>query len=114
MNNQTLSDCIKECEKVIKKEYTRPPSWWIVIRTAALKSLEHEQFPEMIEVESSNVRKIGYDEKTKTAYVQFLSGSIYSYKDVPREQFESLKKAASVGSYFYRNFRNKYESKKIK
>jgi len=39
---------------------------------------------------------------------QFLDGSAYAYKGVQEHEFENLKTAPSVGSYFNRNYKNVY------
>jgi len=67
----------------------------------------------MIEVSSSNVQSVGYDESTETVCVRFLNGSLYIYKGVPHHEFEGLKNAPSVGSYLHRNFKNVYPYERI-
>jgi len=69
--------------------------------------------PEMIPVQSSNVAAVGYDEVTRTVFVQFLNGTVYIYKDVSQFEFENLKTASSVGSYLHRNFKNVYAYERI-
>jgi hypothetical protein len=64
--------------------------------------------PEMIPVSSSNIASVGYDEANQTAYVTFLTGTTYAYKGVPLHEFENLRTASSIGSYFNRNFKNVY------
>lgn len=51
-------------------------------------------------VESSLVASAGYDPKSKILEIQFQSGKIYVYYDVPEEVFKELMEAGSVGSYF--------------
>lgn len=61
---------------------------------------------EMIQVESSNIAAIGYDEESDTLYIEFNSGKTYTYQDVPIELFNGLEMAESVGGYFHANIRN--------
>ncbi len=68
---------------------------------------------EMIEVQSSNIASVGYDEADHEAYVKFLNGSVYVYRDVPQHEFDGLKNAPSVGSYLNRNFKNVYAYERI-
>lgn len=68
---------------------------------------------EMIPVQSSNIESLGYDEAYKEAYVRFLNGSVYVYRDVPQHEFDGLKDAPSVGSYLNRNFKNVYSYERI-
>lgn len=69
--------------------------------------------PEMIQVSSSNIDKIGYDADTQVVYVQFLNGSTYIYKGVPEFEYENLKNSPSVGSYLNRNYKNAYPYERI-
>jgi hypothetical protein len=44
-------------------------------------------------VQSSNMRSIGYDESTKRLKVEFSSGLIYQYNDVPPKMYAALMNA---------------------
>lgn len=50
-------------------------------------------------VSSSNIASIGYDNMTQVLEVEFLNGSIYQYRGVPRQVFEGLMSAPSHGSF---------------
>jgi len=56
---------------------------------------------QLIEVESSMIYAVGYDEPTQTmaVAVAFDSGRIYHYLGVPREAYEGLLAAESKGRY---------------
>lgn len=62
----------------------------------------------MTEVKSSNISHIGYDEATKVLKVRFKAGGEYHYFDVPKEQYDALMSAKSIGSYFAKNVKNLY------
>lgn len=68
---------------------------------------------EMIQVVSSNIESIGYDEDTQILRVKFLNGVTYEYKNVPIMEFEQLKNAPSVGSYFNRSIARNYPYEKV-
>lgn len=53
-----------------------------------------------IEVQSSSLKAVAYNEQTSTLCVRFLSGSEYHYEGVPRVIFQGLLQAESVGKYF--------------
>jgi|APGre2960657373_1045057.scaffolds.fasta_scaffold14261_2 hypothetical protein len=53
-----------------------------------------------VKVKSSNLSKVAYDKADKELYVEFKSGSKYSYIDVSNKKFESLLNAESKGTYF--------------
>ena len=68
---------------------------------------------DMIEVSSSNVGSIGYDENLQLLYIRFLNGSLYIYKGVPVMEFHGLLNASSVGSYLHRNIKNLYPYERL-
>ena len=69
--------------------------------------------PDMQPVSSSNIASIGYDSDNQIVYINFLNGSTYAYKGVPEQEFESLRTASSVGSYFNRNYKNIYPYERV-
>ena len=64
-------------------------------------------------VESSNLASIGYDAENEILEVEFNHGGVYQYFDVPKEEYEALMNADSLGSYFYHNIRDVYEYEKL-
>ncbi|GCD11086.1 KTSC domain-containing protein [Clostridium tagluense] len=69
---------------------------------------------EMIQVASSNVESVGYDEQEEIIMVKFLNGSEYIYKNVSNPiVFEELVNAPSVGAYLNRNIKGVYPYEKI-
>lgn len=63
----------------------------------------------MIDVESSNVKSVGYDEENKNIHIELISGECYMYKNVPKKVFEDLLLAASIGSYINRYLKDSYD-----
>ncbi|MBE0545965.1 MAG: KTSC domain-containing protein [Verrucomicrobia bacterium] len=51
-------------------------------------------------VSSSNLASVGYDSVSGTLEVEFLSGTIYQYTNVPSERYSGLINAPSKGDYF--------------
>ena len=52
----------------------------------------------MIPVVSSNIKCIGYDEKTKALRIQFRNGT-YEYSNVPKDVYDELMDSESIGAY---------------
>jgi len=69
------------------------------------------------EVISSSIHAVGYDPTAKTLQVQFKTGSIYEYLDVPMEVYETLMSISasgeSIGKYFNQNIKNLYTYQKM-
>jgi hypothetical protein len=66
---------------------------------------------EMKTVKSSNIGKIGYE--NKKLRIEFKSGGLYEYNKVPEKTYRDFVKADSVGKYFHAKIRSKYQFKKI-
>lgn len=64
----------------------------------------------MVVVDSSNIAALGYDLESKILTVTFKSGDTYKYEDVPHNVALELTFADSVGSYFSKNVRDKYQT----
>ena len=68
---------------------------------------------DMIMVDSTSIEAIGYDQDDGELHVRFLqSGITYVYHEVPDWVFQELKAADSIGSYFNRSIRQRYEFEK--
>lgn len=51
-------------------------------------------------VKSSNIKSVGHDPATKTLEVEFNSGGVWRYADVPAEKHQALIGADSIGKHF--------------
>ena len=59
-------------------------------------------------VSSSNISSIGYDSNSKILEIEFHSGSVYQYYNVPENIYISLMNASSHGQYFHQFIRGNY------
>ena len=50
---------------------------------------------------SSNIESINYNESEQLLFVEFHSGGVYKYSGVPREVFDAMSNAESVGKAFH-------------
>ena len=64
-------------------------------------------FP-LLKTSSHVIRSFDYDEAAQILRVEFNSGSIYQYRDVPKSVYHEMKIAPSVGQYFNTHIREKY------
>ncbi len=68
----------------------------------------------MSNIESSNIRALGYDKNTLTLRVQFKASTMcYDYKGVSRELFLDMMKNDSKGKFFWARIKNKFEYEKV-
>ncbi|MEG2250480.1 MAG: KTSC domain-containing protein [Cetobacterium sp.] len=66
-----------------------------------------------IPVSSSNIHSVGYNPDNKILEIQFHSGGIYQYINVPQKTHTNLISASSIGSFFHQYVKNIYSFNKI-
>lgn len=59
-------------------------------------------------VNSSDLKTVGYDTLSQILEIEFHSGGIYQYSGVPESIHSSLMSAASKGRYFHANIEGHY------
>lgn len=64
-------------------------------------------------VDSTNLEWVSYDEDNQDLYIQFRSGGLYVYHQVPKNIFEDLLKAGSKGRYHNIKIKYKYDYEKL-
>ena len=62
-----------------------------------------------IQVSSSAISSVGYDERKALLEVEFRSGAVYDYLDVPPRVWKELQKADSKGRFVSRRIRDRYD-----
>jgi hypothetical protein len=67
----------------------------------------------MQRVDSSQIFAVGYDPEKKTLRVQFHSGGIYDYADVPEQVHTNMLAAKSAGSFLHTHVKGKYQYKRL-
>ena len=64
-------------------------------------------------VESSTLKSVGYSRKEKTLQLEFTSGEVYEYFQVPEKLHLELMTAASPGSYFNQQIKDRYDFSRL-
>jgi hypothetical protein len=68
---------------------------------------------EWINVTSSNINRIRYENSSMTLEIEFKTGSIYQYFDVPEMIFNELQNADSTGKCFNEQIRGHFRYARI-
>ncbi len=68
---------------------------------------------ERYSVASSNISSIGYDAGTDTLEVEFLSGAIYQYYNIPQNMYDQLMQAGSKGRFLNTYIKNAYPYSRV-
>lgn len=63
---------------------------------------------------SSTIKAIQYDEKTRTMDVTFKSGGTYRYHGVDPEHHDAFRKAESLGSHLHKHIKPNHRAEKLK
>ncbi|GAB6196688.1 KTSC domain-containing protein [Lysobacter xanthus] len=61
-----------------------------------------------IALDSEALASVGYDAAGRVLEVEFTSGRVYQYFDVPRHEVEQMLRAGSQGAYFSERVRDRY------
>lgn len=64
-------------------------------------------------VTSKALGAIGYDPEALTLAVQFPSGHIFHYRDVPEKVWTALQAVPSKGSYYAREIKKQFKGEKV-
>ena len=59
-------------------------------------------------VESTTLKSMGYEGESQILEIEFQSGAVYQYLDVPEAVYEGLRRAGSKGRYFNDEIRDDY------
>jgi hypothetical protein len=63
---------------------------------------------------SSVISSIAYDRTEKLLRVTFVSGHVYSYKNVPEPVYERMQQARSKGQFLNREIKPGFDFEKIR
>jgi len=64
-------------------------------------------------VRSSTIRSVGYDPVTGTLEVEFVTGDVYTYSDVPSHLHQWLMAVGSKGGFFNKHVRDRYLARRV-
>ena len=65
-------------------------------------------------VASRALKSVGYDRESRTLELEFTSGTLYHYFDVPEFTFRALMHAKSKGRFFQTSIDRKFKFEEIK
>lgn len=64
-------------------------------------------------VRSSVIASIGYSPEDRLLEIEFHTGRLYHYLEVPPQQYALLMAAESKGRYFNTSIRDEYEAREL-
>ncbi|HEX8372586.1 MAG TPA: KTSC domain-containing protein [Chthoniobacterales bacterium] len=67
----------------------------------------------LIAVDSETMRSVGYDAKEQLLQIEFVSGKLYQYSNVPAAVYQRLLGAESKGGFFNAAIKDSYPFEKL-
>ena len=67
----------------------------------------------MLPVESSMAKAVGYDSDEEVLQVEFRNGDVYQYSNVDDTTWDGLYKTKSIGKFFNRRIKGKYQCQRL-
>lgn len=64
-------------------------------------------------VESSMITSFGFDPSISTLEIEFKSGAVWQYFDVPESVYYEMKSASSCGKFFHSNIKGQYVESQV-
>lgn len=64
-------------------------------------------------VNSSNLVSVGYEKETQALEVEFQSGNVYRYLNVPETMYQGLMTASSKGEYFHDHILKEFDFEEV-
>lgn len=62
---------------------------------------------------SSMIASAGYDSPTRVLEIEFATGAVYQYVDVPLDLYQELLDAASQGRFFHSRIRGVFDYHRV-
>ena len=68
---------------------------------------------ELVEINSKNIKSVGYEMTIKVVCVKYVNGSLHIYQGVPINEFNELSKASCAEKYLSQNIEGRYPHKQV-
>jgi len=88
--------------------------WWGATRHSSTQAaFVWRAVVKRVRLTSSMMTSVGYDATAAILEIEFASGDIYQYLDVPQERYQLLMAAPSQGRAFHQLIRNAYQHRRV-
>ena len=65
-------------------------------------------------VNSGAIRSVGYDQSARTLEIEFTSGSVFQYANVPADVYRRFLAAPTLASFFRDNIEEEYSARRMR
>jgi hypothetical protein len=66
-----------------------------------------------VSVSSTDILEVGYERESQTLEIQFVSGGVYQYFNVPSYVYDEMLSSSSKGKYFHANIKNRFQYSRV-
>ncbi|WNV04034.1 KTSC domain-containing protein [Candidatus Methylospira mobilis] len=66
-----------------------------------------------IDVQSTNIARMAYDETNRILKIEFQNGSLYDYFDIPDVVFDGIRNSPSKGQYLAQQIKGHYRYARV-
>jgi hypothetical protein len=84
-----------------------------VNKTHKVKTTSWTSYPRWVQVHSTNVKRIKYNQKQKHLFIEFKNNAVYRYDDVPIEVAVDFFNSSSMGRFVWRRLRDRFAYERI-
>lgn len=81
-----------------------------VDRTHKVKTKSWIEHPRWVNIHSTNVKRIKYNQKQLQLFVEFKNNSVYRYDNVPVEVAIDFFNSSSLGRFVWRRLRDRFDT----
>ncbi len=109
MNDRTIHG---NTDSAFDRNYTRDgskrliPYDWLKIDSALIKKVKY--------VPDAKAERNGVVYVSPELHIEYASGKVYKFKDVPSNKVEKMMHSSSSGSYFMKEIRGDHDSEEVK
>jgi len=68
---------------------------------------------ERLSVKSRILRSVGYNNSTKILEIEFHTGLVYQYSNVPSKVYADLMHSGEIGKFFSEKIRPRFQTKQV-
>jgi len=59
------------------------------------------------------MQSVGYDSDSQTLEIEFTTGSVYDYLNIPQHEYDAMMNSDSKGKYFNANIKGRYAEMRL-
>lgn len=91
-----------------------PTLAWMAVLLALGIARGADDEPPRVAIISRSLASVSFKKESRTLEVEFRSGAVYRYRDVPETAYRELLRAESKGRFFTQRIRGKFPFERVR